>query len=57
MLHFGYPGRKSTAGNLAFPYSPSDVSAGAVYTFNVYHLLEVDDPKRLFPIKMGRSEL
>ncbi|NLL43241.1 MAG: DUF1446 domain-containing protein [Firmicutes bacterium] len=54
MLHYGYPGRKSTAGNLAFPYSPSDVSAGAVYKFNVYHLLEVDDPKSLFPIKIGR---
>jgi hypothetical protein len=57
MLHYGYPGRKSTAGNLAFPYSPSDISAGAVYKFNVYHLLQVDDPKSLFPIKMGRSEL
>jgi len=57
MLHYGYPGRKSTAGNLAFPYSPSDVSAGAVYKFNVYHLLQVDDPKSLFPIKMGRSGL
>jgi len=25
MLHYGYPGRKSTAGNLAFPCSPSDI--------------------------------
>jgi hypothetical protein len=57
MLHYGYPGRKSTAGNLAFPYSPSDVSAGAVYKFSVYHLLKVDDPKSLFPVKMGRSGL
>lgn len=55
MLHYGYPGRKATAGNLAFPYSPSDVSAGAVYKFSVYHLLEVDDPASLFPVKMGRS--
>lgn len=56
LLHYGYPGRKSTAGNLAFPYSPSDTSTGAVYQFNVYHLLEVDDPKALFPIKLGGSE-
>lgn len=28
LLHYGYPGRKSTAGNLAFLYSPSDLSAG-----------------------------
>lgn len=57
MLHYGYPGRKATAGNLAFPYSPSDVSAGAVYKFSIYHLLQVDDPKSLFPVKMGRSGL
>ncbi len=57
MLHYGYPGRKATAGNLAFPYSPSDLSAGAVYKFSVYHLLKVDDPKSLFPIKVGRGGL
>lgn len=42
MLHYDYPGRKSTAGNLAFPYSPSDIHLGAVYTFCIYHLMEVD---------------
>lgn len=57
LLHYGYPGRKSTAGNLAFPYSPSDASTGAVYKFNVYHLLEIDDPKSLFPIRMGGNVL
>ena len=51
-LHFGYPGRKSTAGNLAFPFAPSDVSFGAVYAFSVYHLMDVDDPTRFFPIEM-----
>ena len=25
-MHFGYPGRRSTAGNLAFPLSPSEVT-------------------------------
>ncbi len=49
ILHFGYPGRISTAGNLAFPYSPSDFKAGQVYEFSLYHLLEVDDPLSLFP--------
>lgn len=52
LLHYGYPGRKSTAGNLAFPYSPSDISAGAVYTFSIYHLLEVDDPATLFTMEI-----
>ncbi len=51
MLHYGYEGRRATAGNLAFPYSPSDFHAGEVYVFSVYHLLETDDPVRLFPIE------
>ncbi len=50
MLHYGYPGRRATAGNLAFPYSPSDFHAGEVYVFSVYHLIEVDDPCALFPV-------
>lgn len=50
MLHFGYEGRISTAGNLAFPFSPSDCKMGEVYEFNIYHLMKVDDPKTLFPI-------
>lgn len=43
MLHYDYAGRKSTSGNLAFPYSPSDIKMGAVYVFSLYHLCEVDD--------------
>ena len=42
MLHCDYKGRKSTAGNLAFPFSPSDIHAGAVYEFSVFHLAKVD---------------
>lgn len=59
MLHYGYPGRVATAGNLAFPYSPSDFKAGPVYNFNIYHLLEVADPLALFPaeiIKVGEGQ-
>ena len=42
MLHFGYEGRISTAGNLALPFSPSDISAGQVFVFSIYHLMEID---------------
>lgn len=49
LMHFGYAGRISTAGNLAFPFSPSDLRAGAVYEFSVYHLLEAD-PITPFPL-------
>jgi len=52
MLHYGYEGRRATAGNLAFPYSPSDFHAGEVYVFSVYHLLSVDDAAKPFPIEM-----
>ncbi|MBQ7037213.1 MAG: acyclic terpene utilization AtuA family protein [Clostridia bacterium] len=42
MLHCDYAGRKSTAGNLAFPFSPSDIHVGPVYEFSVFHLAKVD---------------
>jgi hypothetical protein len=54
MLHFNYPGRVATAGNLAFPLSPSDFSVGEAYEFSVYHLMEVDDPSELFPYTLER---
>ncbi|MHC2218927.1 acyclic terpene utilization AtuA family protein [Rhizobium leguminosarum] len=56
MLHFGYPGRVSTAGNLAFPYSPSDMKAGQVYAFSLYHLLKVADPVSPFPFELSNLE-
>ncbi|ULL13835.1 acyclic terpene utilization AtuA family protein [Paenibacillus sp. H1-7] len=50
-LHYGYEGRKATAGNLAFPFAPSDVPFGAVYEFSVYHLMEVSNGLEMFPIE------
>lgn len=43
LLHYGYPGRMATAGNLAFPFSPSDMRLGEVYEFSIYHLMEIGD--------------
>ncbi|HWL13438.1 MAG TPA: acyclic terpene utilization AtuA family protein [Ureibacillus sp.] len=40
-LHYGYEGRKSSAGNLAFPFAPSDVEFGPVYEFSIYHLMKI----------------
>ncbi len=48
-MHYGYEGRKATAGNLAFPFAPSDSPFGAVYAFSVYHLMDVESPTALFP--------
>ncbi|MBF4692781.1 acyclic terpene utilization AtuA family protein [Fusibacter ferrireducens] len=55
-MHFGYEGRKSTAGNLAFPFAPSDIEFGAVYEFSVYHLMDVEDSTTLFPIEYINKE-
>jgi hypothetical protein len=44
LLHYGYPGRISTAGNLALPFSPSDAKMGEVFEFSVYHLMPVARP-------------
>ena len=51
LLHYGYPGRVATAGNLAFPFSPSDVQAGTVFEFALYHLMPIDQ-NTAFPFRM-----
>ncbi len=51
LMHYSYKGRIATAGNLAFPYAPSDIPTGPVYKFTVHHLVQVDDPCELFPIE------
>lgn len=51
-LHWGYPGRIATAGNLAIPFSPADFPAGEVYEFNIYHLMELENPVASFPYVM-----
>ena len=53
LLHFGYPGRLSTSGNLAFPFTPPEILVGDTYRFNVYHIVEVDDPLALFPLEVN----
>jgi hypothetical protein len=52
LLHHGYPGRLSTGGNLAFPFTPPEISVGPAYCFNIYHLMEVDDLESLFPVSV-----
>lgn len=52
MLHYHYPGIINTSGNLAFPYSPSDLDIGPVYEFSAYHLMKVDTATELFPMTL-----
>ncbi|MGE0205937.1 MAG: 3-methylaspartate ammonia-lyase, partial [Hyphomicrobiaceae bacterium] len=52
LLHFGYVGRLSTAGNLAFPFTPPEMTAGDAYRFSVYHIMDVDALAPLFPVSV-----
>jgi hypothetical protein len=50
-LHQAFEERKATAGNLAFPFSPSDLRGGSVYEFSLYHLMRVENHAIKFPVK------
>jgi len=50
LLHAAFPERISTAGNLAFPFTPPELAAGDAYRFSVYHVMEVDELAPLFPV-------
>ena len=50
LLHAPFPGRISTAGNLGFPFTPPELTAGDAYRFSVYHIMDVDDLAPLFPV-------
>jgi len=52
LLHHGFPGRLSTAGNIAFPITPPEVLTGTAYRFSLYHIMQVDALAPLFPIAM-----
>ena len=49
-LHYGFPGRLSPAGNLAFPFTPPEILTGPAYRFSVYHVMQVDELAPLFPV-------
>ena len=56
LLHHGYEGRLSTGGNLAFPFTPPEVSIGPAYRFNIYHLMRTADLAGLFPLEIETLE-
>jgi hypothetical protein len=51
MLHTDFPGRLCREGNMAFPFSPSDIEMGPMYRFSVFHTVAPDDPLEMFPIE------
>ena len=46
-----FPGRLCKSGNMAFPFSPSDISVGPTYKFSVFHVVKTEDPYGMFPIE------
>ncbi|HTJ98819.1 MAG TPA: acyclic terpene utilization AtuA family protein [Bordetella sp.] len=50
LQHAHYPGILTTAGNMAYPFSPFGIPVGPAYRFSVYHLMPVDNPCECFPI-------
>ena len=50
LLHTDFSGRMCISGNLAIPFSPSDIPAGGVYEFNIWHTMECDDP--MAPVRL-----
>jgi len=52
LLHFGFPGRLTTGGNLAFAFTPSEIDANDCYRFVLYHLLVGVKPEDVFCIDM-----
>lgn len=51
MMHADFPGRLCKEGNMAFPYSPSDIELGPMYRFSIFHVVAPKDPYEMFPIE------
>jgi hypothetical protein len=52
LLHVDFPGRLCKEGNMAFPFSPTDIACGPAYRFNVHHTVALDDPLEIFPVQL-----
>lgn len=50
--HLDYPGILCTGANVAIPFSPPDVDMGSTYEFNIYHVLPIENPEKLFPYEI-----
>ena len=51
LLHADFPGRLCREGNMAFPFSPSDIEMGPMFRFSIFHVVTPRDPYEMFPIE------
>lgn len=52
LLHHGFEGRMSTAGNLAFAFTPPELDAGRAARFLIYHVMHDTDLEQRFPTEV-----
>lgn len=52
VFHAPVQGWSGQVSNIAFPYSPSILDAGAVYRFSMNHIMKLTDPCAPFPIEV-----
>lgn len=55
LLHQGFPGRLSTGGNIAFPFTPPELAAGPAYRYALYHVMPAEDSASLFPVSVEET--
>lgn len=55
LLHTDFEGRKCNAGNIAFPFSPTDIEVGEVFRFTMSHALWLENPME--PFRTERLEI
>lgn len=55
-LHLPVPEWSGLITALACPYNPAHLERGAVYRFNVHHVVEPDDPYEMFPMELYAVE-
>jgi hypothetical protein len=51
LLHSDFAGRMCREGNMAFPFSPSDIERGEIFEFMLNHVVMPDDPLEMFHIE------
>ena len=52
LLHGDFEGRMCISGNMAIPFSPSDMTVGPVYEFSVWHVMECEHPLEAVRMEM-----
>lgn len=51
VLHNPVPRSHGFTTNVAFPFAPSDITVGAVYEWTLNHVVALDDPLEIFPVR------